>query len=1219
MPSKFSRHSYRICFFVFTVLTVVIACRHSGSNTLFRKISSGKSGIHFNNAIVENDSINPIDLEFLYNGGGVAAGDFNNDGMTDLYFTASTVSNKLYLNEGNFSFKDITDEANVTGENQWSNAASVIDINNDGWEDIYVCATIKKNPLQRKNILYINQGLNKNNVPVFNEMAKEYGLADTSYSVHAAFFDYDNDGDLDMYLLTTKLTQRDAFRFSVNKIDTNRADVDKLFRNDWNEVAGHPFFTDISKEAGIIHSGFGLGICVSDINKDGWKDIYIANDFFGDDLFYINNRNGTFTNKAHEYFKHTSRNAMGNDIADINNDGLDDIITVDMNPEDNYRKKKNMSGNNYYIYQNMLYENKTLQYVRNTLQLNMGPRINSNDSIGEPVFGDISFMTGVAETDWSWNPSIADFDNDGNRDIIITNGYPRDVTDHDFGAFRSKMSNIATKKQLIDEIPQIKIPNYAFRNKGNLAFDNVTALWGMKEPSFSNGAIYADLDNDGDLDYVINNINEAAFIYENTTNTQKKITANYLEVQFAGDEKNLKGIGAWAEIYYDKNKMQAYENNPYRGYLSTVDTKAFFGLGNISLIDSVIFRWPGNKKQRLEKVKANQILKADIKNAVLADNWNNLVITNNNIFRDITGISGINYRHTETDVIDFNTERLLPHKLSQYGPGLAAGDIDGNGLDDIFIGGTGDLPGTLLLQQNNGKFTKKEIVLPAWPDLRRPENMGVLLFDADGDGDPDLYCASGSNQFLANTKNYQDHFFVNDGRGNFTLDTSALPINHTSKSCIKASDFDNDGDLDLFLGGRVLPGKYPQPVSSFIYRNDSKDGKIEFTDVTKEVAPGLQQIGLVCDALWTDFDNDGFTDLIIAGEWMPVSFFKNDNGKLKNVTAQTGIGDQTGWWNSLAAGDFDNDGDIDYIAGNLGKNSFYRPGKEYPVSIYAKDFDNNGGYDAIPVVFLKDQTGTLKKFTAQNRDDIVEQLPVVKKRFLTYKDFATADIHKLFTPAELKDALLLQANNIASCLIINNGNARLNPARMTRSDGDKAGQGKFELHPLPAMAQLSPLYGMVVDDFNSDGNLDVAISGNDFGTEVTNGRYDALNGLLLLGDGQGNFIPQSILQSGLFIPGDGKALIKLKGADNNYLLAASQNRGPLKIFRSKNNGQKLIPVQSTDKMITITLKNGKTRKEELYYGTSFLSQSSRFICIDSTMRKVEIIDYRGNKREVRLD
>jgi hypothetical protein len=1092
-------------------------------------------------------------------------------------------------------FKDITNEAKVDGEGEWSNSASVVDINNDGWEDIYVSTTVKTNPQQRRNLLYINQGLNKDGVPVFKEMAAEYGLADISWSVHAAFFDYDNDGDLDMYLVTTKPAQRDTISFNSNTINDSGSDIDKLYRNDWDPVLKHPVFTDVSKEANINEHGFGLGVSITDINNDGWKDIYVTNDFYGSDHLYINNHNGTFTDEVKQYFKHTSQNAMGNDVADINNDGLPDVVAVDMYPENNFRRQKNMGGNSYFIEQSMLNENLELQYVRNTLQLNMGNAVGENDSIHHPVFADIGFYAGIAQTDWSWNPSLADFDNDGYKDLIITNGYPRDVTDRDFAVYKSHVQN-ASKQQIIDHMPQVKISNYAFKNKGDLKFENVTQQWGMNQPSFSYGGVYVDLDGDGDLDYVVNNINDKAFIYENMTNTKNKTNKNYLEIQFHGGDKNTFGIGAIATIYYDHRKMQTYENSPYRGYLSTVDTKAFFGLDTTSVIDSLVINWTG-RKQVLCNVKANQLVHVDIKNANQSLQHVQPQRTNA-LFSNITTKAKINYIHHEMNFVDFNNERLLPHKLSQYGPGLAAGDVDGNGLDDIFIGGTGDFNGNFFLQQADGTFKMKSLDFIAGGSIRKPENMGLLLFDADNDGDNDLYCVSGSDESPAQTRNYEDHFFVNDGKGNFTLDTSALPINYTSKSSVKAVDFDNDGDLDLFIGGRVLPGNYPLPVSSFIYRNDSKPGKIKFTDITSFTAPELKNIGLVSDAIWTDFDNDGWIDLIIVGEWMPITFFKNEHGKLVNVTASTGIENQKGWWNSIVAGDFDNDGDIDYIVGNLGENSFLSASQKYPVNIYAKDFDNNGSLDALMSLYLKDQHGNKKEFPVSARDNVMAQLPLLNKKFPSYKSFAAADIHDIFSDADLNNAVHLQANNFASCYIEN------------------LGKGKFKVHPLPAPAQFAPVFAMIADDFNSDGNLDVLLCGNDFGNEPTNGRYDAMNGLVLLGNGKGGFTPETMMQSGICIDGNAKALVKLRGTGNHYLVAASENQGPLQLYTLNNTSIKTIGLDPNDKTIYIHLRNGATRKEEVYHGNSFLSQSSLFIQVNNSMKSITIINNKMESRTV---
>jgi len=1189
-------------YFFFILFSIVISSLFSCKKaTLFERVSSDHSGIKFNNLIVETDSINPLSMLNIYNGGGVGVGDFNNDGLQDLYFTGNAVSNRLYLNKGDMQFEDVTAKAGVGGKGGWGRGVAVVDLNNDGLLDIYVCNSLLPDSVKRTNLLYINQGPDKDGVPRFKEMAKEYGLNKHVHSTMASFFDYDNDGDLDMYLTVNEAIANDnqsTFRPVIK--DGSHRSTGKLFRNEWDPVLKHPVFKDVSKEAGILTEGYGHGTSIVDINRDGWKDIYVTNDFLTSDILYINNHDGTFTDKSKEYFKHTSANAMGQDVEDLNNDGLADVFSLDMDPEDNFRKKMMLSSNSYQTLQNFDKYDYQRQYVHNTLQLNQGPRVGQNDSIGDPAFSEVSFLSGVEQTDWSWCPLITDFDNDGLRDIIITNGYPRDVTDHDFIAFREQSFSIASTKQVLDQIPIVKIPNYAFKNSNGLQFKDVTKDWGLSVPTFSNGAAYADLDNDGDMDMIINNINDEALIYKNTSREKDKSNNNFLNIQFHGGDQNKNGIGAFADIYYDHGKHQVYENTPFRGYLSTLQNIAHFGLGKTTQLDSVVVRWQNGKKQTLQKVKADQLLKVNIAQAHDAYTFDQSKINTQSLFKEVTHSLGIKYKHQEEDFVDFNIQKLLPHKFSEYTPALAVGDVNGDGLEDMVSGGNAKFPAQILLQQSSGKFTQQNLY-PASTDVKNNfKDEGLLLFDADGDGDLDLYAASGGYEAQPGSGIYQDRFYLNDGKGNFTLVKEALPINSTSKFCVRAVDYNKDGKLDLFVSGRVDPWNYPKPVSSFIFRNDSKNGVIKFTDVTNSVAKDLKNIGLVCDALFTDFDNDGWPDLILAGEWMPITFLKNEHGVYKNITGKSSMADKPGWWNTITAGDFNHDGKTDYIVGNTGLNTFYKASEKYPVYITAKDFDNNGSYDAFPSLFLKDVHGVPQEFPAQTRDDIVKQMISMRMKFQNYKSYATATMDSVITPEMRKGALRLKVNTLQSCYLRNDGN------------------GKFTMSNLPVEAQMSELCGMTVDDFDGDGNLDVIISGNDYGTEVNTGRYDAFNGLMLKGDGKGNFKPQSILQSGIYIPGNGKALVKLTGAGGKYFLAASQNKDVMKVFELKRPVRS-VKLQPMDMFATIQYKNGKTVRQEFYYGESFLSQSGRFFNIDQNMSAVSITDNFGRSRNILLN
>jgi hypothetical protein len=1170
-----------------------------GKRTAFKLISADHSGIHFNNEIIENDSINPLDLINVYNGGGVGIGDFNGDGLQDIYFAGNMVSGKLYLNKGNFIFEDVTAAAGVGGQGEWCRGVSVADVNNDGLPDIYLSANIHTDPRRRTNLLYINQGVDAKGVPHFKEMAAEYGLADTLYSTMAYFFDYDNDGDLDMYLAVNYIPRGYSAMSTYRPVVTDGSgfSTGHLYKNVWNDSLKHPVFVDVSKQAGITIEGFGHAATIADINHDGWKDIYVTNDFIGNDILYINNHDGTFTDRSKEYFKHTSATAMGQDIEDINNDGLADVFELDMNPPDNYRKKMFLANNSYITYQNTDLYGYQYQYVRNCLQLNQGPRVNGMDSIGAPAFSEISFFSRVAETDWSWTPMIADFNNDGWRDIIVTGGYPKDVTDHDFQMFMRRATTLASSEVIMSQIPQVKIHNFAFRNNGDLTFSDESADWGLLKPGFSNGAAYADLDNDGDLDLVINNINDEARIYRNMARENNPGDNHYLQVSFSGDSLNKEGFGAWVELHYDHGHQQVYENNPYRGYLSTLQNIAHFGLGRIKTVDSVIVRWPNGRMQLLQHVACDQVLKVDWRNAKEAYSFEGPAVDSAALFRDVTGSLGMHYRQQEKEYIDFTVQKMLPHKFSQYGPGIAVGDIDGNGLDDLVVGGSAGHSAQLFLQQANGKFLQSALVADS--PAKQADDLGLLLFDADGDGDADLYIASGGDENGSNSAVYQDRLYLNDGKGHYTLASSGvLPENFTSKFCVRAADYNHDGRPDLFISGRVDPGRYPSPVSSFIYRNDTRNGVARFTDVTASVAPALQKIGMVCDGVWTDVDNDGWPDLVLAGEWMPLTVLHNDKGVFRDMTGGTGVADRRGWWNSIVCGDFDNDGDIDYVVGNLGLNSFYRASDKYPVRVYGKDFDNNGVYDMMTSLYLPDSTGELREFPAMSRDDLLRQMNSMRRRFPSYRSYAVATMDSVLTPKERRGATILAATEFRSCLFRNDG------------------RGKFTMIPLPAQAQFSVLNGMVAEDFDGDGNLDLVISGNDYGTEVSTGRYDALNGLFLQGDGKGGFRPETILASGIYIPGDGKALAALRGAGGRYLLAAGQNQGPLKLFERKEQGWQL-GLSPGDVAALVTLKDGRVRREEFHFGESFLSESGRFLEIYGPVTSVDILDESGKKRRVR--
>ena len=1093
---QFSIHSLRYALVVF-MLAFIAACNNNHvsdtapaapetpKDQLFTLLSPGQTKIDFTNVLNEDLNANVMMYEYIYNGGGVAIGDVNGDGLQDIYFTGNMSSNRLYLNKGKMQFQDITNEAAVAGRpGPWKTGVTMVDINGDGREDIYVCHSGKLQGFKRVNELFINDGNNNSGIPHFSEQAEKYGLADSAYSTQAVFFDYDRDGDLDMFLLnhSPKLLPilDEAATADILKKENPSTGV-RLFKNN----GGH--FTDITLAAGFSSSEltYGLGAGIADLNGDGWPDVYVSNDYGVPDYLYINNKNGTFTNKIQQSLGHTSNFSMGNDVADINNDALPDIITLDMLPEDNKRQKLLFAPDNYEKFDLSLRSGFYYPYMRNMLQLNNG----------NGTFSEVGQLAGISNTDWSWAPLFADYDNDGWKDLYISNGYLRDYTNMDFLKY---MGDFLKDRQvmrkdllaLVQQIPSSLVKNYMFKNNGDLTFTNMRLPWGFDSASNSNGAAYTDLDNDGDLDLVVNNLNLPVFIYENESN--KKLNNHYLQIKLQGSGLNTAGIGAKITIY-SKGKQQYIEQMPTRGFESSVSPIVHFGTGTEQTIDTLRIVWQSGKQQLLTGIKADQQITLEEKNAA-ANNHSPAPVQP--LFTETA--PALSFKAGSKSINDFKRQPLLINPLSFSGPCMVQGDVNGDKLDDIYVGGGSGQAGALFIQDKNGRYTQKP--QPAFDADKNSEDADAIITDLNGDGFPDLYVSSGGyHNYAPGDALLQDRLYINDGRGNFTKAAGALPEMHVSKSCVRVADINGDGYPDIFVGGRSIPGRYPEIPASYLLIND---GKGHFTDQVATMAPALQKIGMVTDAAWIDLNGDNKKDLVLVGEWMPVSVFINVNGKLENKTTNYFDKDYTGWWNKILISDFNADGKPDLVIGNYGLNSQCKVSDKEPAEMYYKDFDDNGSVDPILCFYIQGKT-----YPYVTRDELLDQMSIMRTRFTDYKSYADATLKDIFTEDELKGVHHLQAVDLATTYF------------------EAGAGGRFHEKPLPLQAQFSPVFTLTALDYDKDGKQDLLLCGNINHARLRFGKFDANYGVLLKGDGKGGFsyIPQN--KSGFNIWGDVRSVI----------------------------------------------------------------------------------------------
>ncbi len=1079
-----------------------------GGNTLFTKLSVEDTKVNFRNTLFEDGPMNVANYIYFYNGGGVAIGDINNDGLQDVLFTGNMVRNRLFLNKGGLRFEDITPQSGVADKQGWCTGATMADVNGDGKLDIYICRSADVNPERRKNLLFINNG-----DLTFSERAEEFGLADNGYSTQAAFFDYDKDGDLDCFIINHSVQKYTAGVQDNPALrqEHNPDYASKLYRNDNNH------FTNVSDQAGIVSNvlSFGLGLAISDLNNDGWPDIYVSNDFNEPDYLFMNNRNGTFTEQLTRSMDCISLYSMGSDISDYDNDGLPDILTLDMMPEDNFSIKMHSGAENFDKFQFLFKQGFYYQYSRNMLQRNNG----------DGTFSEVAQLAGISNTDWSWAALFGDYDNDGNKDLYVGNGYVKDYTDMDFLKYSMDRVVRSMHKDSVDPIPEYirkmpshQLPDYLFRNRGDGTFQKTTDEWGFNQDGVSAGAAYVDLDNDGDLDMVVNRSNDIAGIYRN--NSVKKDGNHFLRIQLDGGAKNPRGIGSKVKLYC-KGNLYYQEQSPVRGFQSSCDPVLNFGVGKYTDIDSVLIIWPNDHFQVLSHVKPDQTLVMKMSDASSAWTYDTTMGRQQTVFTQ-TEMPSI--RHEENEAKDFSIQTLLPNYLSRSGPCIRSADIDHDGLEDIFVGGSRNHPSRIFLQKADHQFMPK--AEPAFLRDTSSEVSDAIFFDADHDGDLDLYAASGGFEFNVDDPALQDHLYLNDGKGNFSSKEQGLPPLLASKGCVRAADIDGDGDEDLFVGGRVVPGNYPISPRSYILIND---GKGNFTDATSRACSELVQPGLVTDALWLDLNNDKQPDLIVVGEWMPIKVFINNKGKLTEKSGDYIHFASTGWWNKIAAEDMDGDGDLDLVIGNCGTNTQFQVKDKEPMSVYFKDFDGNGSVDPIICYYIG---GT--SYPVFSRDDLVEHLPSLNKKFLEYKKYATATINDMFTPEQLKDAKVLKAETMETIYLENQG-----------SKGFVKGN-------LPLEAQYAPVHAMVMGDLDQDGKKDILLAGNNTWTRIKFGRYVSNHGVFLAGDGHGNYhyVPQ--YKSGLSLRGNVRSLTTVRSSKETDIIAGI-NDAPAVMIRKRKS------------------------------------------------------------------